>query len=71
MNAIKPKNFGVIIRTVAEGKKVEMLDQDLKNLVNKWKKMCQQANQGTFWKEGSFAEWWVPYYRAYRGHARN
>jgi len=39
MNAIKPKNFGVIIRTVAEGKKVEMLDQDLKNLVNKWKKM--------------------------------
>ena len=39
MNAIKPKNFGVIIRTVAEGKKVEMLDQDLKNLVGKWKKM--------------------------------
>jgi len=39
MNAIKPKNFGVIIRTVAEGKKVEMLDQDLKNLVNKWKNM--------------------------------
>ena len=25
----KPKNFGVIIRTVAEGKKVELLDQDL------------------------------------------
>jgi ribonuclease G len=39
MNAIKPKNFGVIIRTVAEGKKVELLDQDLKNLVNKWKNM--------------------------------
>lgn len=39
MNAIKPKNFGVIIRTVAEGKKVELLDQDLKNLVGKWKKM--------------------------------
>jgi len=39
MNAIKPKNFGVIIRTVAEGKKVELLDQDLKNLVSKWKKM--------------------------------
>lgn len=39
MNGIKPKNFGVIIRTVAQGKKVEMLDQDLRNLVEKWKKM--------------------------------
>ncbi len=39
MNGIRPKNFGVIIRTVAEGKKVEMLDQDLRNLVEKWKKM--------------------------------
>ena len=39
MNSIKPKNFGVIIRTVAEGKKIELLDQDLKNLIDKWKKM--------------------------------
>lgn len=39
MNTIRPKNFGVIIRTVAEGKKIEVLDQDLRNLVNKWKKM--------------------------------
>jgi ribonuclease G len=39
MNSIKPKNFGVIIRTVAEGKKIELLDQDLKNLASKWKKM--------------------------------
>ena len=29
----------VIIRTVAEGKKVELLDQDLRNLVEKWKTM--------------------------------
>ncbi len=36
---IKPKNFGVIIRTVAENKKLELLDQDLKNLVEKWKTM--------------------------------
>lgn len=41
MNSIKPKNFGVIIRTVAEGKKIELLDQDLKNLVGKWKKMYE------------------------------
>lgn len=39
MENIKPKNFGVIIRTVAENKKVELLDQDLKNLINKWKEM--------------------------------
>jgi ribonuclease G len=37
VQSIKPKNFGVIIRTVAEGKKVAELDSDLKNLVGKWK----------------------------------
>ena len=36
---IKPKNFGVIIRTVAKGKKVELFDQDLRNLIEKWKNM--------------------------------
>lgn len=39
MESIKPKNFGVIIRTVAENKKTELLDQDLKNLVEKWRTM--------------------------------
>jgi ribonuclease G len=39
LDTIKPKNFGVIIRTVAENKKVEEIDQDLKNLVAKWKTM--------------------------------
>ena len=34
--SIKPENFGVIIRTVAENKKVADLDNDLKNLVEKW-----------------------------------
>lgn len=34
--SIKPKNFGVIIRTVAEGKMVAELDADLKNLVARW-----------------------------------
>lgn len=36
INSIKPKNFSVIIRTVAEGKEVAELDRDLKNLVKKW-----------------------------------
>lgn len=38
---IKPKNFGVIIRTVAKGKKVELVDQDLRNLIEKWKVMYE------------------------------
>ncbi|MFZ5554350.1 MAG: Rne/Rng family ribonuclease [Bacteroidota bacterium] len=33
---LKPKNFGVIIRTVAENKKVSELEQDMKDLVKKW-----------------------------------
>ena len=40
LSSIKPKNFGVIIRTVAQGQKVAELDQDLTNLVEKWKKMA-------------------------------
>ena len=33
---IKPKNFGVIIRTVAEGKSVAEVESDLNDLVAKW-----------------------------------
>ena len=36
MNSIKPKNFGVIIRTVAEGKTVTDIESDLNDLVKKW-----------------------------------
>lgn len=39
MQSIKPKNFGVIIRTVAQNKKVAELDQDLRDLVEKWERM--------------------------------
>ena len=38
MNSIKPENFGVIIRTVAEGKSVAELHGDLDALVQNWKK---------------------------------
>jgi ribonuclease G len=34
--SIKPKNYGVIVRTVAEGKKVAVLDDELRSLVRKW-----------------------------------
>ncbi|MFK7899816.1 MAG: Rne/Rng family ribonuclease [Cyclobacteriaceae bacterium] len=38
MTSIKPENFGVIIRTVAEGKEVAELDRDLRNLLATWDK---------------------------------
>lgn len=36
LQSIKPKNYGVIVRTVAEGKKVAVLDSELRGLVKKW-----------------------------------
>jgi ribonuclease G len=36
MQNIKPKNFGVIIRTVAEGKSVSDIEGDLEDLIQKW-----------------------------------
>jgi ribonuclease G len=39
MNRIKPKNFGVIIRTVAEERTTADLEQDLFSLMDKWKTM--------------------------------
>lgn len=36
ISSIKPKNFGVIVRTVAEGKRVAELDADLRGLVQRW-----------------------------------
>jgi ribonuclease G len=36
LQSIKPKNYGLIVRTVAEGKRVAELDMELKNLVKKW-----------------------------------
>ncbi len=39
--SIKPKGFGVILRTVAQGKKVAELDRDLQNSLDRWKNMCK------------------------------
>ncbi|MFN8714223.1 MAG: ribonuclease E/G [Bacteroidota bacterium] len=40
--SIKPKNFGVIVRTVAEGKGVADLDADMNDLVGKWNTCFQE-----------------------------
>jgi len=42
MKSIKPKNFGVIVRTVAQNKKVADLDKDLQNSLERWVSMCKQ-----------------------------
>jgi ribonuclease G len=36
LTSIKPDNFGIIIRTVAEGKDVAELDKDLRSLLKTW-----------------------------------
>ena len=42
VKSITPKGFGVIVRTVAKGKKVAELDRDLQNLYARWIAMCKK-----------------------------
>ena len=44
IQSIKPKNFGVIVRTVAEGKKVQELDQELMILLKRWEEAIARAH---------------------------
>jgi len=45
VHSIKPKGFGVIVRTVAEGKKTAELDKDMQNLLSKWTAMCKKLHK--------------------------
>jgi ribonuclease G len=45
VKSIKPKGFGVILRTVAEGIKVAELDRDLQNSLDRWKMLCDKVAQ--------------------------
>ena len=38
----KPKGFGVIVRTVAQGKKIAELKKDLQNLNKQWVNLCKK-----------------------------
>ena len=42
VQSIRPKGFGVIVRTVAEGKKVAELDKDLQTLIERWSSMSRR-----------------------------
>lgn len=44
IQSIKPKNVGIIIRTVAENKKVADLDAELKNLMRKWENSMKKIH---------------------------
>lgn len=44
VQSIKPKGFGVIVRTVAEGKMVAELDKDLQNLTERWTAMSKKLH---------------------------
>ena len=39
VESIRPKNFGVIVRTVAEGKSVADLHEDIETMIKKWNEM--------------------------------
>jgi len=47
VEAIKPKNFGVIVRTAAEGKNTSELHEDLENLVNTWRGIQKNLKNAT------------------------
>ena len=42
MQSVKPKGFGIIVRTVAEGKHVSELEKDLEQLMDRWTAMCKR-----------------------------
>jgi ribonuclease G len=44
ISSIKPPNYGVIVRTMAEDRMVAELDTDLRNLVKKWELVQQKIN---------------------------
>lgn len=47
LQSIKPKNYGVIVRTVAEGKRVAELDAELRHLVECWENLIAKVQKST------------------------
>ena len=47
VQSIRPKNFGVIVRTSAEGKRVAELDAEMKVLVKRWEDTITKAQKAT------------------------
>lgn len=47
MQSIKPDNFGIIVRTIAEGKGVAELDADLRQLMAQWTNLTERLKRLT------------------------
>lgn len=45
VESIKPKNFGLIVRTAAEGKKVADLHEELRIMLSKWEQVYNQLRK--------------------------
>jgi len=45
IQSIKPENFSIIVRTIAEGKDVAELDTDLRQLMNRWQSMTDRLKR--------------------------
>ena len=61
VKSIQPNNFGIIVRTVAENKKVADLIQDLEDLKKKWVESVSNLNTKVIpsknsWRNGSFSD---------------
>jgi len=47
VQSMKPKNFGIIVRTVAEGKRAAELDAELKTLLKRWDDTIAKVQKAT------------------------
>jgi ribonuclease G len=56
VQSMKPKNFGVIVRTVAEGKRAAELDQELKVLIKRWEDTIAKVQKTTQYPQLVFEE---------------
>ena len=55
LSSLKPKNFGIIVRTSAEGKVATELHKDLQNLTEKWNGLLENLQNAKF-KDKVYAE---------------
>lgn len=56
VQSMKPTNFGVIVRTVAEGKRAAELDEELRTLLKRWEESIGKVHKATTSPQLVFAE---------------
>ncbi|MGL4364537.1 MAG: Rne/Rng family ribonuclease [Bacteroidales bacterium] len=48
VQSIAPRNYGAIIRTAGEGKKVATLDTELRSCIEQWENCCKKIAEGNY-----------------------